>query len=253
MISDINGNLYSFGCPEYGQLGHNSDGKYFVSSNKMEFQCELTPRKVNVFIEKARDGHITPITDVGIREISCGNNHTLALDHKKRIFTWGFGGYGRLGHSEPKDEMVPRMLKFFDGPNRGAVNMQCGSSFSLAVHEHGALFFWGQAKSTGEATMYPKVVQDLAGWKVRSLGACNRSIIVTADDSVVSWGPSPTFGELAYGSLSFKSSTSPQEVKPLEGVHIHSISCGYAHTMMIARCDTDEEKEKLEKFPVYTP
>ena len=61
----------------------------------------------------------------------------LALDSKKRIFSWGFGGYGRLGHAEPKDELVPRLLKFFDGPSRGASQLQCGSSFSMAVHEHG--------------------------------------------------------------------------------------------------------------------
>ena len=63
----------------------------------------------------------------------------LALDSKKRIFSWGFGGYGRLGHAEPKDELVPRLLKFFDGPNRGASHLQCGSSFSMALHEHGEL------------------------------------------------------------------------------------------------------------------
>ena len=59
------------------------------------------------------------------------------MDSKKRVFTWGFGGYGRLGHSEQKDEMVPRMLKFFDGPNRGAVMIGAGSTYSLAVSEHG--------------------------------------------------------------------------------------------------------------------
>ncbi|PVD35390.1 hypothetical protein C0Q70_02352 [Pomacea canaliculata] len=253
MISDINGNLYSFGCPEYGQLGHNTDGKYFVTSNKMEYKCEMTPRKVNVFIEKNRDGHITPVTDVDVREIACGLNHTLIIDSKKRIFSWGFGGYGRLGHAEPKDELVPRMLKFFDGPNRGATQIQCGSSFSMAVGEHGAMFFWGQSKPTGEATMYPKLVQDLSGWKIRSIGCCYRSIVVAADDSVVSWGPSPTYGELGYGENKLKSSTVPQEVKLLDGTYVHSVACGYAHTMMIARADTEEDKSNLQKLPVFNP
>ena len=34
----------------------------------------------------------------------------------------------------------------------------------------GALYFWGVAKSSGEATMYPKLVQDLSGWKIRCMG-----------------------------------------------------------------------------------
>ena len=39
----------------------------------------------------------------------------LALDSNKRLFTFGFGGYGRLGHNGNKDEMVPRLLNQFIG------------------------------------------------------------------------------------------------------------------------------------------
>ncbi|CAE1285239.1 Protein RCC2,Protein RCC2 homolog [Acanthosepion pharaonis] len=253
MLADIRGNLYSFGCPEYGQLGNNSDGKYFVTSNKLSFKCDLVPKKVHVFIEKTRDGHIIPITDVEIRNIACGINHTIALDSKKRVYTWGFGGYGRLGHSEPKDELVPRHLKFFDGPNRGAAQIFAGSTFCLAVNELGNLFFWGQTKSTGEASMYPKLVQDLSGWRVRSVGCCNKSIVVAADESVISWGPSPTYGELGYGDHKPHSSTVPQEVKTLDGIYIHGVACGYGHSLYLARADTEANREKLERLPIYTP
>lgn len=61
----------------------------------------------------------------------------MVVDRKDRIFTWGFGGYGRLGHDENKDELVPRLLKFFDGPNRGAVMIAAGSTFSMAVNKLG--------------------------------------------------------------------------------------------------------------------
>ncbi|XP_046381078.1 protein RCC2-like [Haliotis cracherodii] len=253
MISDINGNLYSFGCPEYGQLGHNSDGKFFVTSNKLSFKCELVPRKVVVFIEKTRDGHVVPVSDVDVRDIACGVNHALVLDTRKRIFTWGFGGYGRLGHAEPKDDLVPRLLKFFEGPNRGASQIYAGSTYSMAVSELGALYLWGQTKTTGEAAMYPKLVHDLTGWKIRSVGCCNRSIVLSADESVISWGPSPTFGELGYGENKMRSSTTPQEVKLLDGVHVHAIACGYAHSIVIARCDTEEDQKRIERFPTYTP
>ncbi|BFZ23016.1 hypothetical protein BsWGS_26055 [Bradybaena similaris] len=253
VMSDINGNVYSFGCPEYGQLGHNTDGKYFVKSNKIEFQCENVARVITVFVEKQRDGQVSPVTDVDVREIACGANHALVVDSKKRVFSWGFGGYGRLGHSDPKDEMVPRLLKFFDGPNRGAVQIAAGSTYSLAVNEHGALYFWGQTKTSGEANMYPKLVQDLCGWKIRSIGTGNKSIVVAADESVVSWGPSPCFGELGYGEGGIKSSTVPKEVKPLEGIYVHSVTCGFSHTLLIARNDTEDDQKNLDKLPVYKP
>ncbi|XP_023210764.1 protein RCC2 homolog [Centruroides sculpturatus] len=253
VIADVKGCIFSFGCPEYGQLGHNSDGRYFVTSNKLSYQCELVPRRIGVFVEKSRDGHITLVDDVQIIDIACGINHTIAVDTKKRCFSWGFGGYGRLGHAEPKDEMVPRLIKSFDGPNRGVKRVYAGGTYSMAINEFGVLYFWGQHKTTGEATMYPKPIQDLAGWQIRDIGCSNRSLVVVADESVISWGPSPTYGELGYGDNRPKSSPNPQEVKPLDGIHIHSVSCGYGHTLFVARDDTEEDREKLNKLPDYAP
>lgn len=180
-ILDVKGNLHTFGLPEYGQLGHNTDGKYFITSSKMSFHFELSPKRVPLFIEKAKDGHVTPVDDVQIVDFACGNNHTVAIDSKKRAYSWGFGGVGRLGHAEQKDEMVPRLIKFFESSNRGVRRVFCGSSFTLvnfhfsffcggcenfcfqAIPDQGQLFLFGQNKKTGEANMYPKPVQDLAG------------------------------------------------------------------------------------------
>lgn len=61
----------------------------------------------------------------------------LVLDSQKRVFSWGFGGYGRLGHTEQKDEMVPRLVKLFDFPGRGASQICTGYQCSFAVSEMG--------------------------------------------------------------------------------------------------------------------
>jgi len=50
-----------------------------VNSNKLAFKCEMSPRKVNVWIEKTRDGRVVPIPDVDVREIACGVNHAVSL------------------------------------------------------------------------------------------------------------------------------------------------------------------------------
>lgn len=160
-----------------------------------------------------------------ILDFSCGQNHTVAIDGRKRLFSWGFGGYGRLGHAEPKDEFVPRLIKFFDSQSRGVKSVYCGSSYTLAINDYGtllnrlfieliaiptrvadlvnhsfnvsgAVYLFGQTKRTGEANMYPKPLQDLSGWNVRSVGCSVTSIVVAADESVIAWGPSPTYGEL---------------------------------------------------------
>lgn len=206
VILDIKGSLYTFGLPEYGQLGHNTDGKYFVTSTKMSFHFETSPKRVVLFIEKAKDGHVNPVNDVQICDFACGNNHTVAVDTKKRAYSWGFGGFGRLGHAEQKDEMVPRLIKFFES-GKGVRRVNCGSSFCLTISEAGQLFLFGQNKKTGEANMYPKPVQDLAGWNITSIGCSQTSVVISADESLISWGASPTFGELVsllFYAFSFK-------------------------------------------------
>ncbi|CAB1336320.1 unnamed protein product [Coregonus sp. 'balchen'] len=215
MVVDCKGNLYSFGCPEYGQLGHNSDGKFIARAQRIEFDCETIARRVTIFIEKSKDGQVTPVPNV-----------VLILDSQKRVFSWGFGGYGRLGHTEQKDEMVPRLVKLFDFPGRGASQIYSGYQCSFA---------------------------DLCGWKVRSLACGKSSIVIAADDSTISWGPSPTFGELGYGDNKAKSSTTAQEVKSLDGVYAEQVMMGYAHSLVIARQDTPQEQEKLKKLPEYNP
>ena len=44
----------------------------------------------------------------------------IARDSKDRLFTWGFGGYGRLGHHQPKDELIPRLVSFFKGKSKAS-------------------------------------------------------------------------------------------------------------------------------------
>jgi len=110
-VLDVSGAIWTWGHPEYGQLGHNSEGNYMEKSGKMLFHYVFDPTKVVMFIEKdPRSKQVSPVTGVTIKEISCGSNHTVAIDDKYRAFSWGFGGYGRLGHSETGNELVPRLI-----------------------------------------------------------------------------------------------------------------------------------------------
>ncbi|XP_061719088.1 protein RCC2 homolog [Cydia pomonella] len=252
MILDCNGGLHSFGLPEYGQLGHNTDGKYFVTSTKLSYHFETVPKHVALFFEKTKDGHVVPVKDVDIVDFSCGNNHTVAIDSKKRAFSWGFGGFGRLGHAEQKDESVPRLIKYFDTAARGVRSVHCGSTYSLAVNEIGTLFLFGQTKRTGEANMYPKPVQDLTGWNIRSIGTSNTSIVIAADDSLIAWGVSPTYGELGTGEIT-KSTAKPKEVTRMEGTNVTQVTMGYSHTLLLCDDSTDAAKQKLATIPVFNP
>ncbi|XP_050302274.1 protein RCC2 homolog [Anthonomus grandis grandis] len=252
VILDVRGGLHTFGLPEYGQLGHNTDGKYFKTSTKLCFNFQTSPKRVVLYIDKTKDGHVSPVDVQEIVDFSCGPNHTFAIDSRKRAFSWGFGGFGRLGHAEQKDEMVPRLIKCFDNQSRGVRSVHCGSTYTLAVTEYNGLFLCGQTKRSGEANMYPKPVQDLAGWNINHIGTSYTSIMVAADDTCIAWGASPTYGELGIGDIQ-KSSTTPKEVTKLQGVKVLSLSMGFWHTMIVAADDTPERKAKLDEMKTYEP
>ncbi|RZF41072.1 hypothetical protein LSTR_LSTR002704 [Laodelphax striatellus] len=250
VILDCKGMLHSFGSPEYGQLGHNSNGEYIGRANKISYMCEKVPKIIMLYVDKGKDNHATPIEVTDILDVACGTNHTVALDSRKRVFAWGFGGYGRLGHADTKDELVPRLVKFFETQGRGAKGVVCGSSFSIVYTENKMSYLFGQTKKTGEANMYPKPIQDLSGWNVRAAACGNTCVVVAADNSVISWGPSPAYGELGHGEIR-KSTPNALEVRALEGIYVESVSCGMHHTLMIAKDESDAEKEKINLLPEY--
>jgi hypothetical protein len=54
-----------------------------------------------------------------------------ALEEGK-IWTWGFGGYGRLGHKVQKDEFSPKMVEIQVGPCRHCLPRH-GHAFATLV------------------------------------------------------------------------------------------------------------------------
>lgn len=99
--------------------------------------------------------------------------------------------------------------------------------------------------------MYPKPVQDLAGWRITAIGCSNTSVIISADDTLIAWGASPTYGELGLGDI-HKTSTVPKEVTRLEGMKIPQTTMGYSHSLLLVNTDHELTKEKYEKLQEFT-
>ena len=93
---------------------------------------------------------------------------------------------------------------------------------------------------TGEPTTHPTIEPNLNGWTVRDIGVGNTHTVTAEDSSVISWGPSPSYGACGFGDpqeTGIKSSTKPKQVDGLEGLHVASVACGYAHTVAIVATD----------------
>jgi hypothetical protein len=51
--------------------------------------------------------------DISITYIAAGAKHVLAIDSKARLFSWGCGSGGRLGHGDFEDRQTPELVSFF--------------------------------------------------------------------------------------------------------------------------------------------
>eukprot|EP01084_Bolivina_argentea_P084995 153648_1 len=116
-----NGNVYSCGKNQRGQLGNSSVGN----------ECIL-PRKI-VYFEK----HNIQIVKVG-----CGHTFNIALDNNGKVYTWGFGRFGQSGNGHINDTHEPQMIESLK--HEIVVDIECGAGYLCAVTVNGDCFMWGK-------------------------------------------------------------------------------------------------------------
>ncbi|KAK8476675.1 hypothetical protein V6N13_120863 [Hibiscus sabdariffa] len=232
--------ILTAGLPQYGQLGHGTDNEYNAKDSSVRLVYEAQPRP----------RAIAALSGETIVKVACGTNHTVAVDANGYVYTWGFGGYGRLGHREQKDEWVPRRVEVFQKNNVLPPNaiVSAGSVNSACTAGGGQLYMWGKLKNTGDDLMYPKPLLDLSGWNLRCMDSGNMHHFVGADSSCISWGLAQ-YGELGYGPAGQKSSAVPKKVDILEGMHVISVACGMGHSMVVV--DRTNVGERLDQLDIH--
>lgn len=254
------GAVYSAGSAENYQLGNGRTGQYMERANCITFLREPTPIRI-YFIHRPSLLNSTPtngaedaVTDkkeVEIKAVAAGSCHSLALDTDGKVWSWGFGGYGRLGHKTTADEKLPRVIEFFDVPHLKVDLITCGQASSMAAQtQRKSLYTWGIMKRSGECNMYPKPVYDLFGHPVHEVRAGFSSVVLATEKSVVAWGPSPTHGELGFGKGNPKSSSQPKIVHAVDELYCKSIAEGSHFTFLVVDVDegNDEEKSVFDRL-----
>jgi len=91
------GECFSWGAGQGGQLGLGG------------YEGTAVPQKITF-----------PCKDPEVVSVSAGDSHTTAVTKAGKLFTWGMGGRGRLGHGvdaitgEYNDELTPREVQCTD-------------------------------------------------------------------------------------------------------------------------------------------
>jgi alpha-tubulin suppressor-like RCC1 family protein len=132
-----NGLVYAWGASACGQLGLDGDEKMPRDSEGYPYQPIPIPVRL--------------ISDIRVKDVACGDAHTIALTVDGKLYSWGGAGCGQLGHpninnmSRDADNCPyqphPRLIETLR--NHAMVSIACGKAHSLAIDNEGCLYTWG--------------------------------------------------------------------------------------------------------------
>ena len=111
------GAVWSWGNGGPGQLGHG------------DTQNQLLPKKIEAF------------ADQRVLAVSAGMSHSLAVTADGVVWSWGWGYFGRLGHGDLQNQLLPKKVEAFAGQR--VIAMSAGAYHSLALTADGAVWSWG--------------------------------------------------------------------------------------------------------------
>lgn len=252
---DEEGILYTAGSSEYGQLANGETGEYFIAANKLGFTNGYGFAPQTIFHQSAKDSSRNDqmkkttqiMQEIRLQDVACGKHFALALEAPNksngstRVFSWGSGNYGCLGHGRQQDEYFPRQVENCPSGMIGT-KIAAGSTCSLVLTSNGHAYYWGQHQSSKDAAMKPQLVDALANNQhvVTHIGAGNNNVACSTDlGNTVVWGQGQ-YGELGLGTK--KSSSKPAFVDPLAGIKILDLSCGQGSILYVVEDDTDLPK-----------
>jgi alpha-tubulin suppressor-like RCC1 family protein len=164
VLFDNNGNLWTFGRNDYGQLGHGSGTHNNAVPQKLEFPTDVIAvgtgerhsfaitKKLELYAwGKGRNGELglgeptvninTPTKVEGVPKIVAvagGNSHSIALSNTGEVWSWGVGKYGILGRGVSKSPFPGKITSISD-----IVSIASGDYFCCAINKKGELFTWG--------------------------------------------------------------------------------------------------------------
>ena len=208
---DADGNLYSWGRNDCGQLGYGTT----------DDNSHATPSKV------AMPAGVTEFT-----RISAGTDYSLALGSDGNLYSWGETVFNALGRNpsttpanQPGKVTMPAGVRQF-------TQISAGYTHSLALGSDGNLYSWGnntsgqlgRSTSTTPANQPGKVTMPAGVRQFTQISAGNGySLALGSDGNLYSWGDN-TNGQLGRTPTSTTPANQPGKVTMPTGVTITQAS-----------------------------
>uniref|UniRef100_A0AC11B7Q1 HECT and RLD domain containing E3 ubiquitin protein ligase 4 n=1 Tax=Ovis aries TaxID=9940 RepID=A0AC11B7Q1_SHEEP len=207
------GTVYTCGCNDLGQLGHEKSRK--------------------------KPEQVVALDAQNIVAVSCGEAHTLALNDKGQVYAWGLDSDGQLGLLGSEECIrVPRNIKSLSDIQ--IVQVACGYYHSLALSKASEVFCWGQNKY-GQLGLgidckkqaSPQLIKSLLGIPFMQIAAGGaHSFVLTLSGAIFGWGRNK-FGQLGLNDENDR--YVPNLLKSLRTQKIVYICCGEDHTAALTK------------------
>ena len=83
-----------------------------------------------------------------IKKVALGMFHALALDFEGRLYSWGSGASGQLGHNKLQNDVKHTFIQkepqiIVDIASQNIQDIAVGAKHNLALSDKGSLFTWG--------------------------------------------------------------------------------------------------------------
>ncbi|KDO32342.1 hypothetical protein SPRG_02821 [Saprolegnia parasitica CBS 223.65] len=99
------GNIYAWGCAANGRLGLGPIADAIDLDDGYDAMTETTYRWT------LEPKVVTALSGRDVVEIAAGGSHTLARTRQGRVFSWGRGAHGQLGHHDTHDVWTPTLIR----------------------------------------------------------------------------------------------------------------------------------------------
>ncbi|KFK44621.1 hypothetical protein AALP_AA1G282600 [Arabis alpina] len=173
-----------------------------------------------------------------ISMLACGGAHVIALTSGGKVFTWGRGNSGQLGHGDIINTCLPKPVSFFN--DYVITQAAAGWSHSGFVSDSGCLFTCGNG-SFGQlghgdniSLTTPAKVSYFVNDSVKMVACGMRhSLVLFAGNQVCGFG-SGKRGQLGVSSDKTKSVNLPCVVSGFEDVEVVCISANGDHSAALS-------------------
>ena len=217
-----NGGLFGFGTNSYGELGLGH--RRLVMYKPVKIPSGISPKD-------------------GILDIAAGYSHSGVVTSSGRVWTWGAGCHGQLGHGTDGDELVPREIRKVETQYR-AQSLAAGGNHTMVVTTDGMVWGFGSGNcgqlGVGDTTdkkspVFVGGVETFGMWGVNVISCGSlHTLAVTEQGAVWSWGRGHG-GRL--GQLTVQTSLFPVQLNReyFGNEFIVSISAGCGHSLAVSK------------------